>query len=149
MLFWSFSFPFNNSRSYDGESWIVWEQFGEEETNSDTAEEPVCTEIRYRVTLTIDGETHSFETKPVRFELDDTMDLETIAHITMDRIDEGKMMELTWSHIPCIGNYNITICAIDGDMLNCEMTQIEGKEERFVREVDPCGEYSLTITDAK
>ena len=99
--------------------------------------------VRYRANLTIDGKTHSKESGPVLFELDDTMDLETIAHIKMERIDEGKMMEVTWSHIPCIGNYNITMCATDGE---CEETQIEGKEERFVWEVDPCKEYTVTIT---
>ena len=104
----------------------------------------MCTEVRYRATLTINGETHSKESIPVRFELDDMMALETIAHISMKRVDEGKMMELTWSHIPCIDNYNITICAIDGDGA-CELTQMEGKEERFVLEVDPCRGYTVTV----
>ena len=115
MFFLAFSFPFNNYRSYyGGESWEVWQQF-DEETYTGTAEEPVCTEVRYRANLTLsDGETHSFESEPVRFELDDTMDLETIAHITMDRIDEGKMMEITWSDISCINGYSITVC-VDGE----------------------------------
>ena len=121
----------------------MWEQFGNEGSYTDTSEEPVCTEVRYRATLTInDGETHSFETKPVRFELDDTMDLETIAHITMDRIDEGKMMEITWSDISCINGYSITVC-VDGE---CEEEQVKSEEERFMREVDPCRGYNVTIT---
>ena len=142
MFFWSFSFSFNNFRSFDGESWIVWEQFGNKGTHTDTAEEPVCTEVRYRATLTINGETHSKESKPVLFELDDLMDFETIAHITMDRIDEGKMMEITWSDISCINGYSITVC-VDGE---CEEEQVRSKEERFMREVDPCRGYNVTIT---
>ena len=124
----------------------MWEQFGEEETDTGTAEEPLCTEVRYRANLTFNnGETHSKVSEPVLFELNDTMNIETIAHILMKRVDEGKMMELTWSHIPCIRNYNITICAIDGGDGACEVTQFEGKEERFVLEVDPCRGYTVTI----
>ena len=120
----------------------MWQQF-DEETNTGTAEEPVCTEIRYRANLTLnDGETHTFESEPVQFELDDSMDLETVAHITMDRTDEGKMMEITWADIACIEGYSITVCA-DGD---CEEALVKREEERFVRDVDPCREYTVTIT---
>ena len=113
LFFLTFSFPFNNYRSYHGgESWEVWQQFGDEETDTGTAEEPVCTEVRYRANLTLNnGETHSYETEPVRFELYDSMDLGTVAHITMNRIDEGKMMEISWSEVACIEGYSITVCA--------------------------------------
>ena len=144
MFFMTFCFQFNNYRSYyGGESWEVWQQFGDEETYTDTAEEPVCTEVRYRANLTLDdGETHSFESEPVQFELDDSMDLETVAHIAMHRIDEGKMMEIRWSDIACIEGYSITVCADE----ECEEAVVEREEERFVREVDPCREYTVTIT---
>ena len=90
----------------------MWQQFGDEETDTGTAEEPVCTEVRYRANLTLNnGETHSYETEPVRFELYDSMDLGTVAHITMNRIDEGKMMEISWSEVACIEGYSITVCA--------------------------------------
>ena len=111
---------FNNYRSYDGESWQVWEQF----VDTAIAEEPVCTEVKYRVSFTHDGETHSKESDPVRFELDATMDLETIAEFSMKRSDEGNMvdmLEVTWTDIPCIGNYSVKVCSTDGE---CEETQV-------------------------
>ena len=122
----------------------MWQQF-DEETNTGTAEDrlPVCIEVRYRANLTLnDGETHSFETEPVRFELYDSMDLGTVAHITMDRTNEGKMLEITWADIACIEGYSITVC-VDGQ---CEEALVQREEERFVREVDPCREYTVTIT---
>ena len=129
----------HNYRSYDGEAWQVWEH-----GDTNTAEEPVCTEIRYRVSFTHEGETYSKESEPVKFELDATMDLEAIAKIVMVRSDNGDGVAVRWTDIPCIGNYSIKVCSTDDG--ECEEAQVAGKEERFVQEVDPCRQYTVTIT---
>ena len=142
----AFDGSFNNYRSYDGESWARWEQYapllGDGET--DAAKEPVCTEIRYRVTLTTGGQTIIAESEPIRIELDDTMDLGFVGQFAMERIEEGNKMEVIWSDIPCIESFSVNICTEDGE---CEEeTHIEGTDKIFVREVDPCREYTVTIT---
>ena len=137
---------FNNYRSYDdGESWEQWEQYAPLLGDWEEDTVPVCTDIRYRVTLTLNmgQETISAESEPIRIELDDTMDLGTVGQFAMERVEEGNKMEVTWSDIPCIESFSVNICTDE----ECEEeTNIEGTDKIFVREVDPCRQYTVTIS---
>ena len=109
--------------------------------------EPPCTTVQYRVNLAV-GEIEVSESKSMRLELEDTMDLESIGHIIMERLDGGNKMELTWSVIPCIKTYSFKMCS-DGE--ECEEGHIDGgsldaARVRWERDVDPCREYTVTIT---
>ena len=104
-------------------------------------EVPVCTEIRYRVNLNIGEETHSIESQAIQKELDEEWNLATVGNIAIEGIEEGKKMKVTWSDVPCIENYTVTICGVE-----CNEFYVQGSEEMLVVDVDPCTEYTVTMS---